>query len=70
MSRFTETNSLSMQDFFATQGIFAVSVALLLLFLHLTAPDYCAALLTAWQQYTVQSPTPEALWEMVLQWFM
>lgn len=59
----------TMQDYYATQGLIAVSVGLLLILLHLTVPEYCTALLRQWQTYTEQSPTFAEIRMWVLQWF-
>lgn len=69
MAATPEPKEHTMQDYFATQGLIAVSVGLLLILLHLTVPEYCAALLGQWQAYAEQSPTLVSLWMRIVEWF-
>lgn len=64
-----DEESAPLSDVFATQAIIAVLLALLLLVLHLLAPEYLRALLLCWRETADAAPELPALREHAAAWF-
>ncbi len=58
-----------LRDVFATQGVLAVLTGILILGLNLTAPEFCAELLTQWQDIFEESLSIESIGQKLLQWW-
>ena len=56
-------------DVFATQGILVVSFCILIAVLHLTAPEYCAAMLRKIREIAGSSPDLTETAAKVTAWF-
>lgn len=57
-------------DVFATQGILIVFICIGVFTLHLTAPAFCADLLTEWHRIAADSTELTAIAETVRAWFV
>ena len=68
-----EDSRQPVSDLIASQGIAAVSCGIALCVLHLTAPDSCAAVLSALRSLMLDSPPPAELigrmHALLLKWF-
>ncbi len=58
-----------LRDVFATQGVLAVLTGILILGLNLAAPEFCAELLTQWQDIFEESLSIESIGQKLLQWW-
>lgn len=51
-----EEHQTPLRDVFATQGIIAVLIGILICVLHIAAPEICRNLLHAWHETEANSP--------------
>ncbi|MBQ4346803.1 MAG: hypothetical protein IJC75_06655 [Oscillospiraceae bacterium] len=63
-------SSQYLQDHMATQGLLAVSAALLFWVMHWCCPTYSILLLERWRSLCEASPTAEEWLQMVVSWFV